>query len=130
MRLKRNTRQREIIKEVFASSGRPLSPQEIAVGAQKELASLGIATVYRALKESLADGQLVAVDVAGGTRYELAEVGQRHHHHFYCTACDRAFDIEGCTGDVRRLAPKGFIVASHELTLHGTCRACANRREK
>jgi Fur family ferric uptake transcriptional regulator len=122
---KRNTRQRETIRQVFAAAGRPLSPQEVASTAQVLMPSLGIATVYRALKEFTLDGWLVAVGIAGGTRYELAKLG--HHHHFHCQACDKAFDIAGCTDNVKRLAPKGFVVAGHELTLSGTCPSCAKQ---
>jgi Fur family ferric uptake transcriptional regulator len=67
----------------------------------------------------------VTVVVAGGTRYELAEIG--HHHHFHCQDCDKTYDIEGCAGDLSRLVPLGFVVAGHELTLSGTCRACAGQ---
>lgn len=123
--MKRNTRQREVIRGVFTSAGRPLSPQEVTASAQEAIPSLGIATVYRALKEFVEEGWLVAVGVAGSTRYELAEIG--HHHHFHCRDCDKTFDIKGCTGDLARLVPRGFVIASHELTLSGTCRACAGQ---
>lgn len=123
---KRNTRQREAIREVFASAGRPLSPREVVDLAQTSLPSLGIATVYRAIKELVAEGWMVGVDVVGGTRYELSDIG--HHHHFHCLDCDRTFDIKGCTGNLQRLAPRGFTVASHILTLSGTCSGCAEGR--
>jgi Fur family transcriptional regulator, ferric uptake regulator len=122
---KRNTRQRDAIREVFAAAGRPLSPQEVVEAAKQSLPSLGIATVYRALKEFTSEGWLSAIGIAGGTRYELAEIG--HHHHFHCLDCDRTFDIAGCTGNLRKLAPRGFVVAGHELTLSGTCRWCGER---
>ncbi len=123
---KRQTRQRDAIREVFTTAGRPMGPHEVAAAAQRALPSLGIATVYRALKRLVEEGWLVPVTIAGGTRYEVAGVG--HHHHFHCLDCDRIFDVVGCPGDVRRLAPRGFLLAGHELTLKGTCRWCAERR--
>ncbi len=121
----RNTRQKDAIREVFARSERPLGPSEIAVLAQRSVPALGIATVYRALRELCDQGWIVPVSVAGGTRYERADRG--HHHHFHCQTCDRAFDIDGCVGDLGALAPKGFRVTGHELTLSGICDACASR---
>jgi Fur family ferric uptake transcriptional regulator len=121
--VKRNTRQKEVIRRVFASTGRPLSPQEVTDLAQTELAGLGIATVYRALKEFVEEGWLVAVSVANGTRYELAKIG--HHHHFHCRDCDKVFDIAGCLSGLDAMAPRGFLVDSHELTLNGTCKSCS-----
>jgi Fur family ferric uptake transcriptional regulator len=125
-RVKRKTRQRDAIREVFTSASRPLRPQEVVAVAQRSLPSLGIATVYRALKQLLDEGWLASVRIAGRTRYELAEGG--HHHHFHCLDCDRTFNILGCAGNVQKLAPSGFVIASHELTLSGTCRWCAERR--
>jgi len=124
--VKRKTRQRDTIREIFTSARRPLRPQEVAAAAQRSLPSLGIATVYRAIKLLLDEGWLIPVNIAGGTRYELAEIG--HHHHFHCRDCDKTFNIVGCAGNVQELAPNGFVIASHELTLSGTCRWCAERR--
>jgi Fur family ferric uptake transcriptional regulator len=124
--VKRKTRQRDAIREVFTSARRPLSSQEVAAAAQRTLPSLGIATVYRAIKHLLEEGWLVPVSIAGGTRYELADTGP--HHHFHCLDCDKTFDISGCAGNVQKLAPSGFRLASHELTLSGTCRWCAEQR--
>ncbi len=84
---------------------------------------MGIATVYRALREFVDEGWLTTITIAGNARYELAHLD--HHHHFYCEQCTRTFDIDGCSGDPSRLLPDGFTMRSHELTLHGTCSKCA-----
>ena len=129
--MQRNTRQREVIREVFASAGRPLTAQEAALAAQEELPSVGVATVYRAVRELAEEGWLMAITIAGTTRFELASKG--HHHHFHCQRCDRTFDIDACAGDFHRLLPRGFVMESHELTLNGACSTCApkaRRRER
>ena len=123
--MKRNTRQREVIRRVFVSAGRPLGPQELTDLAQTELPGLGIATVYRALKEFVEEGWLAVVASAGGARYELAKMG--HHHHFHCRDCDRMFDVAGCVENLGAMVPAGFVIASHELTINGTCKACAEQ---
>jgi len=126
--VQRSTRQRDTLREVFAAAGRPLGPQEALELAQRQFASLGIATVYRAIKDLVEEGWLVPVTVGSTARFELADRG--HHHHFYCEACDRAFDISGCTGDLSRLVPEGFVADSHELTINGLCGACAGKRQR
>ncbi len=123
--MQRKTRQREVIRQVFESAGRPLHAQEVARAAKETLPTLGIATVYRTVKELSATGWLIPVEIAGGTRFERADRG--HHHHFYCHGCDQAFDIGGCGEEFSRLAPRGFQVEGHELTLNGLCRSCARR---
>lgn len=121
--MQRKTRQRETIVEVIGRADRPLSPQEILRLASKRLPGLGLATVYRAIKDLAADGQLTTVEIPGEPpRYEIA--GKEHHHHFHCRKCDRVFEMNGCPGPLRALAPKGFKVEGHEILLHGLCDRC------
>lgn len=121
--MERSTRQRVAIREVIASAQRPLLPQEILDGAHALVPGLGLATVYRNLKSLVEDGVLTPVDFpAQGTRYELAH--RPHHHHFQCLHCQRVFDVHGCPGDLRSLAPEGFEVESHEINLYGRCSDC------
>ena len=122
--MERFTRQRTAIYAVVAGAQRPLSPQEILETAQVSVEGLGLATVYRNLKALLEDGAIEAVQLPGESpRYEPA--GQSHHHHFQCTQCARVFDVHACPGDLQGLAPRGFQVQRHELTLYGLCADCA-----
>lgn len=124
--MERSTRQRSAIRSALQGAGRPLSPAEILAAAQEEVAALSIATVYRNLKQMVDAGEIQAVELPGDSaRYEMT--GHPHHHHFVCTACQRAFDVAGCPGDMKKLAPKGFHVDRHELTLYGTCPECNGR---
>lgn len=119
----RSTRQKSAIFDVLRDSGRPMSPQEICEACQEKVPGLGIATVYRNLRQLQDAHAIVAVNLPNDSaRYELAHVG--HHHHFQCKSCNRVFDIHECPGDFAKLAPKGFKVESHELTLYGRCGDC------
>lgn len=121
--MQRATRQRTAIMNAFASQGRPLSPQEALEIAAVAIPALGLATVYRNLKSMTEEGLLRVVALPGESPlYELA--AQEHHHHFMCTSCHRAFDILACPGDLKGLAPSGFTVESHEITLYGQCKDC------
>jgi Fur family transcriptional regulator, ferric uptake regulator len=122
--MERNTRQRSAIRDAIARADRPLLPQEVLALAQEQAPGLGIATVYRNLKELVDEGELKPVNLPGeNPRFELA--GHRHHHHFQCTQCQRVFDVHACPGDFARLAPQGFTVEDHDLTLYGSCKDCA-----
>ena len=122
--MERKTRQREAIWAAIKASARPLAPQEIQRDARRELAGLGIATVYRAIRDLCREGLLAEVEVPGHvSRYELA--GLPHHHHFYCEDCDKLYELEGCPDGIARLAPRGFKVQNHYLTLVGLCPECA-----
>jgi Fur family transcriptional regulator, ferric uptake regulator len=122
--MERNTRQRSAIRDTIVKAQRPLLPQEVLQAAQTLAPGLGIATVYRNLKALVEEGELVLVHLPGDSpRFEAAQQGH-HHHHFQCTRCERVFDVHGCPGDLRALAPRGFVVDDHDLTLYGRCEAC------
>ena len=121
--MERNTRQRSAILDAIARADRPLLPQEVLEAAQHLVAGLGIATVYRNLKLLVQEGQVQVVNLPGeNPRFELAR--HQHHHHFQCRQCQRVFDVHACPGDLGRLAPQGFIVEDHDLTLYGRCKEC------
>ncbi|HEX4163930.1 MAG TPA: transcriptional repressor [Bryobacteraceae bacterium] len=122
----RNTKQRQIIQQVLTEADRPLSVDEILEAAQREMSSLGIATVYRNVKGLVEDGNAVVVDLPGeGPRYELA--GKGHHHHFRCSSCAKVFETKACMGKLRELVPRQFEITGHNLVLYGRCPDCGNR---
>jgi Fur family ferric uptake transcriptional regulator len=127
--MERNTRQRTAIREAIAQADRPLLPQEVLDAAQAQVQGLGIATVYRNLKALVDDGELRPVNLPGeNPRFELSSHG--HHHHFQCRSCQRVFDVHACPGDLSALAPPGFAVDGHDLTLYGRCKDCAGTRQR
>lgn len=120
----RNTRQREAIRTALAEADRPLGPAEICERARRDSPTLGLATVYRAIKSLVEEEAVQPVELPGEPpRYEIA--GKPHHHHFHCDACGGVFEVNGCPGDLRKLAPKGYRVERHELVLYGLCDGCA-----
>ncbi|MEY2729075.1 MAG: Fur family transcriptional regulator [Betaproteobacteria bacterium] len=121
--MERNTRQRAAIRSAIERAGRPLLPAEVLQAAQVDVPGLSLATVYRGLKSLVEEGAIAPVSLPSEvTRYEVA--GHHHHHHFQCLSCDRVYDVHACPGDLGRLAPPGFQVESHDLTLYGRCGPC------
>ncbi len=122
--MERSTRQRTAIRDAIHAAQRPLTPHEVLAAAQAQVPALGLATVYRNLKLLVDEGDVHAVTLPGeNARYQAAR--HEHHHHFRCTRCERVFVVHGCPGDLAHLAPAGFQVEHHELTLYGQCRDCA-----
>jgi len=120
---RRNTRQREAIRQAFTGHADPLDVQQVLRAARRRVPGLGVATVYRTLGLLCEQGWLVRIELPGRrTFYERA--GKPHHHHFLCRACERLYRIEGCVGEVEALAPDGSVVEAHDLLLRGTCRRC------
>lgn len=121
--MERVTKQRLAIRQIIQSSSRPLLAQEILELAKPIVPALSLGTVYRNLKAMVEEGDLTTVFLPGeNPRYESPD--RHHHHHFQCRQCRRVFDIHACPGELADLAPGGFIVEDHELTLYGRCADC------
>lgn len=125
----RRTRQRDAIREALARANAPITPREILDDARVGAQGLGLATVYRTLRLMVASGEAQGVEIPGEPpRYELA--GKGHHHHFVCRSCKRVYELEGCCGHFAELAPRGFVLEGHELTLFGACKTCVKASAK
>jgi len=124
--MQRRTRQRAAIRRAIQAARRPLSPREVLEQARLAVRAIGLATVYRTLNLLVAEGSVHAISLPGeAPRYEAAKL--KHHHHFQCRSCQRIYDVPGCPGNLRRLAPRGFTVVDHDLTLYGRCSDCGKR---
>lgn len=130
--MQRDTQQKEAIRLTFIRAGRPLSIDEILSYARRQVAGLGIATVYRNIKSLQEEKFIQPVDLPGQTtRWEIAPGG--HHHHFLCRTCDKLYEIHGCPEDLSRLVPAGYTLEEHDILLRGLCKNCTrknNARER
>jgi Fur family ferric uptake transcriptional regulator len=151
--MERQTRQRAAILQALQESGRSLSPVEIQGLAQRGVPGLSLSTVYRQIKGLQQAGEIATVELPGQPdRYELplatlapcppdchaegahhhdahghvahGSAEERHRHHFHCTACDEVTPIEACPGGIESIAPVGWRVERHDITLHGRCGKC------
>jgi len=124
--MSRDTQQRDAIRNAFSDAKRPLSVNEILNLAKKQVAGIGIATVYRNLKALQKGNWIVQVDVPGQPpRWELSP--KKHHHHFLCDCCDKLFEIHDCPEDIARLLPEGYVLEAHDILLRGKCSVCARK---
>lgn len=119
----RNTKQKQTVIKVIQDAHRPLTVQEVLAAGQKLLPNLGLATVYREINRLCEANELQIVAIAGDPpRYEVCK---HHHHHFKCNGCDKVYELEGCSTELKKLVPKGFKAQTHDLTFYGVCRVCA-----
>ena len=122
MAQQRKTQQRTVIETVLKETDRPLLPIEILELAQQEIPSLGLATVFRAIKDLVAEGDVKPVYIANESpRFESS---RGHHHHFKCVDCESVYDINSCTGNLNKLLSPGFELLDHDITLYGRCSDC------
>ena len=126
---KRTTRQ---LAQVFnALQGDHTHPfaHEIYRRVHKRLPRISLATVYRNLHSLVEEGKIRTLLLnEQGARFD-PETSQ--HDHFVCERCGRVVDLflrRARQLDLSSLAKQGYVVTTHNLTVHGICRVCHARR--
>lgn len=121
--MKRKTQQRHAIQSVLDKAMGPLTIPEIHREALYYSQGLGIATVYRTVRNMLERGTILQIGIPGEIpRYEDAH--RSHHHFFQCRVCSRVFEVHECPADLNRMVPEGFELEDHEVFLFGRCKDC------
>jgi Fur family ferric uptake transcriptional regulator len=124
----RNGGARRAVIELLGDQDCCLTAQEIFDGLRGSSRRVGIASVYRVLELLASEGLVHRIDLGSGiSRYEPAQAGGEHHHHLVCDTCGKveAFadpTLERALFDVE--AASGYLVAGHDVVLHGACGAC------
>jgi Fur family transcriptional regulator, ferric uptake regulator len=121
------TPSRRLVAELVAGRSGPFSAAELLDAVRDRRATVGRATIFRAL-ELLSSLHVVERFVlADGSMGYVACDPEAHHHHLVCTTCGRGVDI--ADGDLGRLVDEigrrnGYSIESHRLELFGVCPAC------
>ncbi len=119
----RLTRRQQAILGAFEGADAPMTAREAWEAARDEIPTIGLATVYRAVKTLTGEGSLRQIEIVDETpRYEPAT--RPHHHHFFCRACGRLFEIRKCPPSLRDMVPDGFAMEDHSIVLYGSCEEC------
>ena len=128
----RMTSQRATIVDAAGLMGRAFTVDDLAVTVRRLDASLGLATIYRAVSAMEVSGWLERVgERSGSALYARCPAGERHHHHLICTGCGRLepadCPLTAVVGTVETAS--GFVVTGHDVTLYGLCPDCVTGGE-
>uniref|UniRef100_A0A7V3REB7 Transcriptional repressor n=1 Tax=Mesoaciditoga lauensis TaxID=1495039 RepID=A0A7V3REB7_9BACT len=119
----RLTNPRREVVELFISSKKLQTPQEIFELAREKKIDVGLTTVYRMINALMEVGLARAYSIKGELRYIFCSPD--HHYHLICTECLKVQDVFNCPiGDIKI---KGFKVQSHQLDFFGVCEDCQNK---
>ena len=120
----RTTRQRKEVFEVVAGSFDHPTADEIFDRARRRMPEISFATVYNCLSVLVRCGLVRQVTLdRSPTRFCP---NMREHCHFFCDQCGEVTDIDlpskSALGHVP--LPRGFEVATFDLSLRGVCPKC------
>lgn len=124
---RRNTWQRETVREALRGADGFVSAQALHAALAARGDHVGLATVYRALNDLAGSGEADALQsTSGESLYRACRPG--HHHHLICRSCGRAEEIQAEEVEIwaRRVAAEhGYREPQHMVDVFGLCADCA-----
>ncbi len=124
MKVRRYSRQRELIFEALQGTDEHPTAEMIYQWLKPQHPGLSLGTVYRNLKLMTEEGTVARL-AATVDRYDAITVP---HSHFECNDCGMVYDIPQVSyrEDLNRLVAEqtGHQATQHELTFRGTCAQC------
>jgi Fur family ferric uptake transcriptional regulator len=127
MSTRRNTWQREAVREALGETDGFVSAQALHAAMRGAGSEVGLATVYRALADLASEGDADALQREGESLYRACTPGS-HHHHLICRHCGTTVEIsaeavETWARDVA--AEHGFTQPQHVVDVFGYCPDCS-----
>jgi len=125
--MKRNTWQREAVREALGTREGFVSAQSLHSALRDGGSSIGLATVYRALADLAVEGEADSLQQEGESLYRACTPGT-HHHHLICRNCGLTVEIEADAVEqwARQVASEhGFTQPNHVVDVLGLCAECS-----
>ncbi|WP_430646774.1 Fur family transcriptional regulator [Agromyces sp. GXS1127] len=127
--MKRNTWQREAVRDALDGTDGFISAQALHSALHASGSPIGLATVYRALGDLAASGDADCLQSPEGEAiYRACSTG--HHHHLICRNCGLTVEIaadEVETWAQRVAAEQGFTAPAHVVDVFGLCAECSRQ---
>lgn len=105
-------------------------PQGMQVLVKRAGGKVDRATVYRVIELFERLGIVHRLNIGWKYKVELSDAFSEHHHHFFCTNCNRTYSLpanpmlETMISSVT--AKDGFKPRGHQLEIYGLCPVCAS----
>lgn len=129
-RATRTTRQRTAIENLLEETNDFHSAQDLHARLVERGSRVGLSTVYRTLQAMAESGDVDVLRTDSGEAL-YRRCSRHHHHHLVCRSCGRTVEVEGAGVEswARRVADEnGFVDATHQVEVFGTCPDCAAAR--
>lgn len=125
--MKRNTWQRQAVREALGTSEGFVSAQALHAHLRESGSAVGLATVYRALADLASEGEADSLQQDGESLYRAC-TPDHHHHHLICRSCGKTVEIEAAEVETwaRTVAAQhGFVDPQHIVDVFGLCAECS-----
>jgi Fe2+ or Zn2+ uptake regulation protein len=126
----RCTEQRLEVLNILIEQTKPLTAKEIYNKLETAKISLRLSTIYRTLN-ILEDNNLVKKLDLNSQESKFELIGEKHHHHLVCVACNEIIDLD-CPlekFETKLYSETGYKIADHRIKFYGVCPDCQNKTE-
>ena len=103
----------------------PLTAPELFVQLRTSGSTVGLATIYRALRTLREQGRLHDFHAGTGNAFRACE--PEPHHHLICTRCGRVQEVPDASSQSTWLPAidhEGVAAADYRVEVRGVCRRC------
>jgi len=127
----KHTEQRQKVLDVFLSTERHVTVQQLYDLVRKKHKGIGYATVARTIKLMSEAGICREVDFGDGLQRFEHKYGHEHHDHLICLNCGKFKEIY--SPKLEKLQDElvkkyGYVQQRHKLDIFGLCPKCAGRK--
>ena len=121
---RRNTIQKEIIKDAVIKMKSHVSADDVYEYINKEHPSIGKGTVYRNLNILSQESEIRKVEVPDGP--DCFDFTLKNHYHCKCIKCQRIFDVDMEEINLmdKIIDTHGFKFMSYDIFFKGICKDC------
>lgn len=130
VKAERRTWQRDAVRDALAGADGFVSAQTLHASLRSGDRPIGLATVYRALSDLAAVGEIDSLQQGSESLYRACSSG-RHHHHLICRECGHTVEIDAEPVEEWAkgvAAANGFTAPEHVVDIFGICADCTARR--
>jgi Fe2+ or Zn2+ uptake regulation protein len=122
---RRHTQQLKVVWEAVKNETSHPTADQVYAKVRRAMPNISLGTVYRNLQKLVGEKKLKVLTLGRTQRFDPMV---DRHDHFICEKCNRVYDIVVKSGEKAMpasLARQGFKATSHQLSLYGTCKNCA-----
>ncbi|ACV23515.1 Peroxide operon regulator [Slackia heliotrinireducens] len=129
MAQRRNTHQRELVKEAVGALGVHPTAAQVYEYVHCRDKKVSLATVYRNLNLLAEEGDILAIETSAGRHYDYRT---DDHEHMVCVQCGAMMDVTvpyDASLDQAASEATGFAAVRHRIFFEGVCPDCARSAE-
>jgi Fur family peroxide stress response transcriptional regulator len=122
---RRHTQQLKVVWDAVKNETSHPTADQVYAKVRRAMPNISLGTVYRNLQKLVGEKKLKVLTLGRTQRFDPMV---DRHDHFICEKCNRVYDIVVKSGEKAMpaaLARQGFKATSHQLSLYGTCKNCA-----